>query len=77
MELNLNTRITSWDDRDNASWLLKAGYDEEDITEEMKTIFKKCYSYLFANYVNHMTPEEEQPWHSHWLHKIDVYLEFL
>jgi hypothetical protein len=27
--------------------------------------------------INHSTPEEEQPWHHHWLHKLNVSQELL
>jgi hypothetical protein len=72
MEFKLNARNTNWDDKDNMRWLLEAGYKEEDITEEIKTKFKKRYSYFFTRYINHSTPEEEQPWHHHWLRKLDI-----
>jgi hypothetical protein len=72
MEFKLNARNTNWDDKDNTRWLLEAGYMEEDITEDIKTKFKKRYSYFCTRYINHSTPEEEQPWHHHWLRKLDV-----
>ena len=77
MDFKLNARNTNWDDKDNTRWLLEAGYKEEDITEEIKTKFKKRYSYFFTRYINHSTPEEEQPWHHHWLRKLDVSQELL
>jgi hypothetical protein len=77
MEFKLNARNTSWDDKDNTRWLLEAGYSEEEITEEIKTKFKKRYSYFFTRYVNNAIPEEEQVWHAHWLRKIDVSQDLL
>jgi hypothetical protein len=60
MEFKLNARSISWDDRDNTHWLLKAGYEEEDITDEMKAKFKKCYSYLLLNRALELFPSSKE-----------------
>jgi hypothetical protein len=78
MEFKLNARSTSFDDRDNTRWLLEAGYAEEEITDELKQRFKKRYSYLYTKFINHNpVPEEEQPWHHHWIRKLEVTPELL
>jgi hypothetical protein len=78
MEFKLNAQSTSFDDRDNTRWLLEAGYAEEEIMEELKQHFKKRYSYLYTKFINHNpVPEEEQPWHCHWICKLEVTPELL
>jgi hypothetical protein len=78
MEFKLNARNTSCDDRDNTRWLLEAGYAEEEITEDLKQHFKKRYSYQYTKFINsNPIPEEEQPWHCHWIRKLEVSPELL
>jgi hypothetical protein len=76
LEFKLNARNMSCNNRDNTRWLLEEGYTEEEITVELKHCFKKCFSYLLTKFINsNLTPEEEQPWHHNWIHKLDVTLD--
>jgi hypothetical protein len=62
MEFKLSACNTNHDDRDNTCWLLEAGFEEKDITEELRLQFKKCFSYLFTKFIKtNVIPEEDQP----------------
>ncbi len=59
-------------------WLLKAGFTEEEITKSLKDTFKKAYSYRLNKFVRSaVIPEEDQPWHKHWIKKLDLTQQLL
>ncbi len=73
MEYKLNARNTNYEERDNAFWLLKAGFAEEDITRRLRQRFKKAFSYRFKKIIRPITvPKEEQPWNKHWIRKTAI-----
>jgi hypothetical protein len=73
MVFKLNARNTSYDDQNNTQWLLQAGFTEQEITAELRNRFKKSFSYKFRKFINPTTiPEEDQPWHKHWIKKLKL-----
>jgi hypothetical protein len=81
MIFKLNARNTNYDDQNNTQWLLKAGFTEREITMELRNRFKKSFSYKFCKFISPTNiPEEDQPWHKHWIKKLELtpdILEFL
>jgi hypothetical protein len=72
MQFKLNAQNTSHEEKENAVWLLKAGFMEEEITKSLKDTFKKAYSYRLNKFLRSaVIPEEDQPWHKHWIKKLD------
>jgi hypothetical protein len=73
MVFKLNARNTNYDDSNNVQWLLQAGFTEHEITTELRNRFKKSFSYKFRKLINPTTiPEEDQPWHKHWIKKLEL-----
>jgi len=73
MVFKLNAQNTNYDDQNNTQWLLKAGFTEQEITTELCNHFKKSFSYKFRKFISPTNiPEEDQPWHKHWIKKLDL-----
>jgi len=73
MVFKLNAQNTNYDDQNNTQWLLQAGFTEREITTELRNRFKKSFSYKFRKFINPTNiPEEDQPWHKHWIKKLEL-----
>ncbi len=64
MEFEINARNTSYGEKDNSVWLMKAGFLEAEVIQSLRACFKQAYSYRPNKFVcPTMIPEEDQPWH--------------
>jgi hypothetical protein len=73
MVFKLNAWNTNYDDQNNTQWLLKARFVEREITMELRNRFKKSFSYRFRKFISPTDiPEEDQPWHKHWIKKLEL-----